>query len=86
VARSLRTRRALVSEVQRRANQRPVAFQHTPVTDTPRLFRGPGYSTVPNGWYVLMGNQLGRDWAPRTAQAQFATNDARFLCMSGDRF
>jgi hypothetical protein len=86
VAASVAARRSLVSEVQRRAKRRPFAFQHTPVTDAPELFRGNGFSTVPTGWYVLMANSLGRTWTPRAALSEFATNDRRFLCMSGDRF
>jgi GNAT superfamily N-acetyltransferase len=78
--------RSLVSEVQRRAKRSPFAFQHTPVTDAPELFRGTGFSTVPTGWYVLMANSVGRNWSPAAAVSEFATNDRRFLCMSGDRF
>jgi ribosomal protein S18 acetylase RimI-like enzyme len=86
VATSLATRRSLISEVQRRARRRPFAFQHTPVTDSPKLFRGNGYSNVPTGWYVFMASSLGQAWTPRTALSEFATDDPRFLCMSGDRF
>lgn len=86
VATSLAARRSLVIEVQRRSRRRPFAFQHTPVTDAPELFRGSGFSAVPTGWYVLMASALGRSWTPGAALSEFATNDRRFLCMSGDRF
>jgi GNAT superfamily N-acetyltransferase len=79
-------RRALISEVQRRARRRPFAFQHTPVSDAPELFRGGDYATVKTDWYVLMANLLGHSWEQRAAVAQFATHDQRFLCLSGDRF
>lgn len=83
---SLAARRTLVSEVQRRSRRTPLAFQQTPVTDSPELFRHHGYSAVQTGWYVLMASALGRTWSQRAAVGQFATNDRRFLCMSGDRF
>lgn len=86
VATSRPARQALVSEVRRRAKRTAFAFQHTPVSDAPEMFRGRGYSAVPTGWYVLMAHSLGRTWSPRAAVAQFATSDPRFLCMSGDRF
>jgi GNAT superfamily N-acetyltransferase len=86
VAVSRGDRRSLIAEVQRRAGRRPFAFQHTPVTDTPELFRGGGYAAAPRGWYALMANALGRTWTPRAAISEFATTDPRFLCMSGDRF
>lgn len=79
-------RRALVSEVQRRARRGPFAFQHTRVSDAPDLFRGGDYATVQSGWNVFMANHLGRSWKQRAALAQFATHDRRFLCLSGDRF
>jgi len=86
VASSRAARRSLVSEIQRRAAHRPFAYQHTPVTDSPELFRGKGFSAVPTGWYVFMANSLGQSWTPRAALSEFATNDPRFLCLSGDRF
>jgi GNAT superfamily N-acetyltransferase len=86
VADSRTIRKRLVSEIERRAGSRPFAFQHTPVTDAPELFRGSGFSTVPCGWYVYMASALGRTWTPRAAISQFATTDRRFLCMSWDRF
>jgi len=86
VADSEATRQALVSEVERRARRRPFAFTHTPVTDTPKLFRGNGFSTVPTGWFVLMASSLDGDWSARAASSRFATEDPRFLCLSWDRF
>ena len=86
VADSARTRRVLVSEVQRRAKDRPFAFTHTPVTDSLDLFRGHGYAMVPTGWYALMACAIGRKWSPRAALERFSTEDPRFLCLSGDRF
>ena len=86
VATSGAARRALISEVRRRAKRTPFAFQHTPVTDAPELFRQKGYSTVPCGWYVFMARPLRRTWSPGAAVSQFATDDRRFLCMAGDRF
>ncbi|MGD0719222.1 MAG: GNAT family N-acetyltransferase [Thermoplasmata archaeon] len=86
VTSSRAARRALIAEVQRRAKRTSFAFQQTPVRDTPKLFRSPGYTAVPTGWYVLMANALGRTWSSRAAVERFATNDRRFLCMSGDRF
>ncbi len=78
--------RSLVQEVERRAGRRPFAFQHTPVTDHPEMFRGSGFSTVPGGWYVFMAAALERAWTPAAAVEAFATRDPRFLCLSGDRF
>ena len=86
VADSSATRRALVSEVERRARRRPFAFTHTPVTDAPEIFRGNGFSTIPTGWFVLMASSIDRDWTTRAAAARFATADRRFLCLSWDRF
>jgi GNAT superfamily N-acetyltransferase len=86
VARSAAVRRALVHEVQRRAKRRPFAFQQSPVTDFPELFRGSGFSTVPAGWYVFMANRLGHPWTERAAVSEMGTADPRFLCLSGDRF
>jgi GNAT superfamily N-acetyltransferase len=86
VTSSLAARRSLIAEVQRRAHRRPFAFQHTPVTDTPDLFRARGFPAAPTGWYVLMANSLDRTWTPGAAISELATNDPRFLCMSGDRF
>jgi GNAT superfamily N-acetyltransferase len=86
VATSRAARRTLVDEVQRRARTTPYAFQHTPVSDDLQLFRDQGYAIIPRGWYVLMASRFGRDWNSREAVAQFATNDRRFLCMSGDRY
>jgi GNAT superfamily N-acetyltransferase len=86
VADSGATRRALVSEVERRARRRPFAFTHTAATDAPELFRGRGFSIVPTGWYVLMACSLGGHWTSRAALSQFATDDRRFLCLSWDRF
>ncbi len=86
VAASEAGRRALVAEVGRRAGRRAFAFQQTPVTDSPALFRGPGFSTSPSGWYVFMASPLGRSWTTRRAISEFATQDRRFVCMAGDRF
>ena len=86
VAASRAAKGALVSEVGRVANGTPFAFQHTPVTDDPRRFAGPGYSTSTRGWWGLMGCDLGRTWSSRDAIRQFATDDRRFLCLAGDRF
>ncbi|MFZ1022518.1 MAG: GNAT family N-acetyltransferase [Thermoplasmata archaeon] len=86
VASSTAVQRSLVGEVQRTARGLPFAFQHTVVTDAPELFHDSGYSKAPRSWYGLMGNALGREWAPQDAIRQFATDDRRFLCLAGDRF
>jgi predicted N-acetyltransferase YhbS len=86
VAESTAARRSLISEVERSSKEVPIAFQHTLVTDTPGIFQGPGYSTTPEGWYVMMGGALGRDWTQRQAVDQFATKDPKFICLAGDRF
>lgn len=86
VATSLAMRRALVAEVQYTAKGAPFGFQHTLVTDTPQLFREPGYSTSTQAWWGFMGNALGRSWGSREAVRRFATDDPRFLCLAGDRF
>jgi GNAT superfamily N-acetyltransferase len=86
VATSRASRHALVSEVQRRAKRTAYAFGNTPLRDAPELFRGHGFSVVPNGWHVLMASALSRGWSPRAATSQFATYDRRFLCMRGDTF
>ncbi len=86
VATSRSARRALVTEVERRAKGTAFAFQHTPVRDAPELFRGPEYTGVGGGWYVLMANALGRTWSAPAAVDRFGTRDPRFLCMAGDRF
>jgi GNAT superfamily N-acetyltransferase len=86
VAESLAIRVSLVAAVELRAKGTAVAFQHTPVADTPELFRHRGYATMTAGWYVLMAGGLDRPMSSRAAIATFATHDRRFLCLSGDRF
>jgi GNAT superfamily N-acetyltransferase len=86
VASTLRSRRALIAEVARLAKGTPYGFQHTPVTDAPRLFRPPAYSSSPRGWWGFMAAELGRRWTPEEAVHAFATDDPRFLCLAGDRF
>ena len=86
VAETPRARSSLVTEIERRAEGLPVAFQHTPVSDHPEFFRRRGYVTLGTGWYVLMAAELGREWTHRAAVARFASNDPRFLCLAGDRF
>jgi len=86
VATSMAARRALMGEVERRARKTPYAFQHTPVTDDPGLFRAGGFTLVNTTWYGFMANALGRSWSASSARSQFATTDPRFLCMAGDRF
>ncbi|MGA9840258.1 MAG: GNAT family N-acetyltransferase [Thermoplasmata archaeon] len=86
VATSGAVRRTLLAEVDRAAKGAPVAFQHTLVTDSPELFRRPGFTLAPRGWYVLMGNRLGDSWTPEAAIRQFASADPRFVCLAADRF
>lgn len=86
VATSGASRRDLVAEVERAAKGTPFAFQHTPVTDFPRLFPRPQYATSDRAWWGFMGSALGKRWTTRAAVRQFATDDRRFLCLSGDRF
>jgi GNAT superfamily N-acetyltransferase len=86
VAISRAARQAIVSEVQRRAKRTTFAFQHTPVTDCPELFRGRGFSTVGTDWFRLMVHAFDRSFTERGAAAKFGTHDSRFLCMAGDRF
>jgi GNAT superfamily N-acetyltransferase len=86
VATTRAIRRELISAVGHAAKGLPFAFQHTPVTDDPDLFAGGGFATSPRGWYGLMGHDLQGAWSPREALRQFATEDPRFSCMSGDRF
>lgn len=78
--------RALIDEIGRLADGVPFAFQQTPVTDTPELFRGPGFSTLPRAWYVFMGLAQGRKQTAREAAQEFGTDDPRFICVAGDRF
>jgi GNAT superfamily N-acetyltransferase len=79
-------RRALVTEVERTALGRQVAFVQTPVGDlAPELARR-GYTTMRDGWYVYMAADLRRTWSARGARAKFAPDDPRFLCMHADRF
>jgi GNAT superfamily N-acetyltransferase len=86
VAGSTRIRRALVAEVERRADGVPLAFQHTPITDSPTLFRDRGYRFLLAGWYTLLAKEIDRTWSARAAVRKFSTTDRRFLCMAGDRF
>jgi hypothetical protein len=86
VATSATTRRRLVGAVARTSHGAPYAFQHSPVVDSPTLFAGPGFSTSPRSWYGLMALDLRREWTAREAVQRLATDDQRFLCMSGDRF
>jgi predicted N-acetyltransferase YhbS len=78
--------RQLIEGVGRAAGPLPYAFQHTPVTDNPELFREPGYVTGPVSWYGMMALDLAREWNTRSAEAAFGTRDPRFLCLAGDRF
>ncbi|HTW39913.1 MAG TPA: GNAT family N-acetyltransferase [Thermoplasmata archaeon] len=86
VADSEPSRRALVSEVERGALGRQVAFMQTPVTDLAGELARRGYTSMNAGWYVYMVTDLRRSWTEREARARFATADARFLCMHADRF
>ncbi len=86
VATSLRTRRALIAEVGRLARGAVYGFQHTPVSDVPRLFRPPAYALSPRAWWGYMGASLSGEWSRREAVRRFATDDPRFLCLAGDRF
>lgn len=86
MAASREVREALVHEVARAARGHYFVFQHTLVTDTPEIFRGPGYGSCPTGWYGLMGMRLGREWGRGEAVRRFATEDPRFICLAGDRF
>jgi len=86
LATSPRVKRELIAAVGRAANSLPWAFQHTPVSDDPAMFRGPAFVYGPVGWYVMMGCELAREWTGREAEARFGTLDPRFLCLAGDRF
>jgi GNAT superfamily N-acetyltransferase len=86
VAESSLTARTLCAEIVRRYGKDPVAFQHTWVTDRARLFASAGYARIPIGWYVMLGQAIGRTWSQREAVQQFATDDPRFICLAGDRF
>ena len=86
MAESSETRRALIHEVIRTARGRHFVFQLTPVSDSARFLRGPGYAPLSQAWYGLMGAALGREWRLREAIRQFATDDPKFTCQAGDRF
>jgi GNAT superfamily N-acetyltransferase len=86
VASSDRVRATLVGEIERRAKGAAVAFNMTPVSDTPELFRRRGYTTMDRGWYVFMTAPLRGEWTAREAVKRFASHDPRFLCLMGDRF
>lgn len=76
----------LVQGVERRAHGAAVAFQHTPITDDPALFRRRGYARMGAGWYVFMTADLSGSGDSRAPASEFAVDDPRFLCLSGDRF
>ena len=78
--------RALIEAVGHVANGVPFAFQHTPVTDTPGLFHGAGFSNLSLGWYVFMGLTHGHEQTVTEAEQEFVTDDSRFICLAGDRF
>jgi GNAT superfamily N-acetyltransferase len=86
VGSSAAARRSLVHEVGRAAGGRHFVFQHTLLSESPEIFRGPGYRSVPTGWYAMMGLDLSRPWTTSEAIHQFATNDPKFVCLAGDRF
>ncbi len=83
---SAAVRQALVHEVNRVAGERRAVFQHTLLSESPEIFRGRGYASVPTGWYGMMGLDLAREWTTREAIDRFATADPRFVCLAGDRF
>lgn len=83
---SAAARRALVNEVSRVADGRHFVFQHTLLSESLELFRGRGYTSIPIGWYGMMGLDLSREWTPGEAIHRFATDDPRFVCLAGDRF
>jgi len=86
VATSLAVKRELVAGVEWVANRLPLAFQHTPVTDSPGLFRGRAYESGPTSWWGMLAADLSRTWTARSAVQRFGTRDSRFLCLAGDRF
>lgn len=86
VAAYRRDRARLVRAIEARAAGTTVAFQHTPVSDDPALFRARGYAVLDAGWYTLMTAALRGPWDARTARATFRPDDPRFLCCAGDRF
>ncbi len=86
VALSSSARRDLLREVGRSAEGRPVAFQHTLVTDDPHLLARRGSVDSPVSGRVLMAARLGRAWSSSEAIGKFATDDPRFVCLAGDRF
>jgi len=86
VGQSQQVVRALCSEIGRRTRKKPIAFQHTWVTDHPRLFASPSYAHIPVGWLGMLAQAVGRTWSQRDAIQQFATADPRFICLAFDRF
>jgi GNAT superfamily N-acetyltransferase len=86
IADSADARRALISEVERTALGRQVAFQQTPVRDLAAELARRRYTSMPTGWYVYMACDLRTRWSEGSARERFATDDPRFLCMQADRF
>jgi len=86
VATSASARAGLLAELERRAKGLPVVVQGSPVVDAGAALRARGYRVLPTGWWVFMAKDLEGPWDPRTAVETFATDDPRFLCLSGDRF
>jgi len=80
------TKRSLIAGVERVAKGLPCAFQHTPVRDSPELFRSRGSLTIPVSWYGMLGANLSREWTTKEAVREFATQDPRFICLAGDLF
>jgi GNAT superfamily N-acetyltransferase len=86
VATALAVKRELVVGVEWTANRLPTAFQHTLVTDSPRLFRGRSYMNGRASWYGMLAADLSREWTTREAEKRFGTRDPRFICLTGDQF
>jgi len=86
VATTLATKRSLIAGVRRLARGVPCGFQHSPVRDSPAMFRSPEYRTTSVSWYGMLGARLKREWSTGEAVRQFATRDPRFLCLAGDLF
>lgn len=86
VGRTPRVERALRNAVAGVRPHAPCFFQHTLVSDAPKVFRSPSYTVVTTGWYGFLGAKLGHHWSRRAAASEFATTDPRFVCSAGDRF
>jgi GNAT superfamily N-acetyltransferase len=86
VALSASRRTALARSLETRARTAPMVFRDGVVPELESWLRRRSYAFASAGWFGLMACELGRDRSRTGIVREMGTEDARFLCMTGDRF